>query len=268
MPRTSAKRKTDDLDPRLRLEKSDKVKNYWSASAWNVYAGCPRAYFLDRIKKLCPFTGNAATRRGDMIHRKMEAYLKGKTTGGVPDELKNLAKELTMAKKLGAVAEGSWTLTVDEKKTSATDWDGAWLRAKVDMRLALDAKGKGLKADVKKADELMIVDLKSGRPKPQPAQREIYAGMSIFWIKAKKVITELWHCDEPVDSPMRMEPIEFTGDEAIKLWEKWKARGLKMLADRAWNPTPGNACDRCQYASNKTMVDGSAGPCDAWKLGT
>lgn len=244
-------RRKDDGDPRLRLAKGDRVRNSWSVSSWNVWSDCARQYLLDKIKKLYPFTGNAATERGTMIHKKLENYLLGKIQG-VPDELRKIGREVRRLKELKAEAEAEWTLTADERQTTATDWGGAWLRAKVDANAPLDE------------EEHIIVDLKSGRPRPALAQKQVYAGMSKFFKKAERVVVELLYCDQDGDD--RIDQEVYTAREVEQLWTKWKAKGQLMLRDREFQPKPGKACERCAYRSNKTLPDGVPGPCDAWKL--
>lgn len=243
----------------------------WSFSSWGVYSQCPRQAMLGRINKLCPtclngkMVGfnpsrcdtcgvsqpmNKAMMRGDMIHRKAEAYLKGETKG-LPSELNKFTKAFASLKKNKAQAEADWTLTSDEKLTHAKDWHNAWLRAKIDAHVELPKQ------------TLLIIDFKTGQFNPKHGQGEIYAGVGkLVMPHIKKFVVELWFLDHGKTSDR-----EYTAKEVDELWSMWRQRADAMLADEAFKPKPGEHCKKCPYRSDLRGKGGN-GPCDAWKQST
>lgn len=190
--------------------------------------------------------------RGIRIHKLFEELLKG-NIHGMPDELSPLAKEIKNLAKLGGNPEKDWTLTEDCKHTHPKDWNGAWLRAKLDAHNYWD--------DDK---ELLIVDLKTGRFNIAQAQMDLYAGMSQFYYpEAETIHVELWFSDQG-----EIHQQEYTPRDAKDLWKRWVKRAKDMLGDRKWLPSPGPACNKyggCPMRSDKKLLNGEPGPCHFWK---
>lgn len=242
-----------------------KYQTAWSHSAWSTWRECPRRYFhksVERVwdpeqRKYVPVyqdKPNRAMERGIEIHLLMEHYLKGDVRG-VPNQLKNIETELRNMRRLGAVPEESWTLTNKLERCEATDWDRAWLRAKIDAHLFFENDA-----------ELVIVDLKTGRIKPYESQKELYAWMgSIIVPEAEHIRVELLYSDHEADGRTNPDISYYTKKDAKRLGKKWIERGNRMLADREYPMKPGSACDRCSFRSNIKMPDGRPGPCDGWK---
>jgi len=229
-----------------------KFPTFWSFSRWALYRSCPRNYMLDKIKKLVPFKGNSATERGDTVHKMAEAYLKGRTKG-LPDELNNFKTEFTNLRKVAAKSEEEWCVTKDGKKTHGQDWNGVWLRAKVDAHATLDD------------DTILIIDFKTGRIKPDMAQLDLYAALSTLYYDVENIEVEIWFLDHQGEDAIFSKT--YTRREAEALWRsKWRERATRMLEDRTFKPKPSLAsCKYCQYRSDKELPDGQPGPCDEHK---
>lgn len=249
-----------------RWEWPTKFPNFWSYSRWAAWRNCAYAYLLGKVMKICIPPQGKAAERGDMIHRLAQAFLEGKTKG-LPDELSKFADEFYKLKRLGAVAEGDWTLTEDLRKTHGKDWDGAWLRVRIDARIMMEdaklGKKKGKKGKVaQKVRTLVIIDYKTGRFETiDVAQMEIYAATAIHYFDFDEVVVELWGLDKE-----KTEVRVWSRAEAEALWTKWHARGKMMLEDREFKPSPETEkCKKCQYSSANTMTDGTRGPCQAWR---
>jgi hypothetical protein len=206
---------------------------------------------LRRMAPIYPPKDSPAMERGTRIHLLQEEYLKGNIQG-VPNELRKIAGHLRNAKALEVKPEVSWTITEDLEVTHGTDWDRAWLRAKVDAHYLFED-------DM----HLSIVDLKTGKVRPNVAQKELYAAISrVVMPKARKISAEMWYSDQGIID----DDTEFTAKEGNALLRKWTARGKKMLSDTSFDATPGEACDRCAFRSDRVLKNGKPGPCDQWRL--
>jgi RecB family exonuclease len=113
----------------------------WSFSRYTTYRQCPLKFRLSYIDKYPQGPKSEALERGDRIHKQAEAYLKG-AVRTVPAELKNAAPELkeirAAAKQMGAKVSVEETIALrsDWSPTTWDDWDGCWLRIKIDAKLA------------------------------------------------------------------------------------------------------------------------------------
>lgn len=229
--------------------KGKKVPAYWSVSGYNNWRECAYRYMLQKVWKFRS-PAHPAMERGIRIHKLFEELLKGNVTG-MPDELVKLKKEILNLKKHGGNPEEPWTLTKDLQHTYPTDWNGAWLRAKLDAHHYWEDEA-----------ELLIVDLKTGRLKITQSQMDLYAAMSPFYYPdAEDITVELWFSDHG-----EIESRHYTPKECKSLWKRWVKRSSDMLADRKFLASPEKGkCDRCPMKSNKKLEDGRAGPCHEWK---
>lgn len=243
---------------RVRIPKWTKIPNFWSISRYNKWRGCAYQYLLESIlkgrdrKPLYRATPGRAMERGISIHKQFEEVLKGNVTG-MPDSLSKLRREIKNLAMYGGSPEESWTLTEDFQKTHPKDWKGAWLRAKVDAHHYFE-----------KEKELLIVDLKTGRVNIAQSQMDLYAGMSQFYYPdAESISVELWFSDAG-----EVESSHYTPRDCRDLWTRWVKRAKRMLSDRKWVATPGEACKKyggCPMRSDKTLENGRPGPCHEWK---
>ncbi len=232
----------------MKIPKGLKIPQFWSVSRYNVWRQCSYKYYLQHIVKV-PTPDFPAMVRGIKIHKFFEEVLKKKITG-LPDELEKLRKEIMKLKRLGVDPEVNWTITKDLEITHAKDWDHAWCRAKIDAHHYFEEE-----------EELVIIDLKTGRVNLAIAQMELYAWLSrFFYPDAKNIVVELWFSDHG-----EIETIEYTPKEADRIGKKWMSRVSDMLGDRKFLPSPGDHCSRCSFRSSLKMPNGEFGPCQAWK---
>lgn len=236
---------------RVRVPKDTRIPNFWSISRYNKWRGCAYQYLLESILKYRA-PKNRAMDRGIRIHKLFEEKLKGNVTG-MPDDLAGLKKEINNLAKLGGNPEMDWTLTEDLQHTHPRDWKGAWLRAKLDAHHYFEDD-----------DELLIVDLKTGRVNIAQAQMDLYAAMSQFYYpEAKSIRVELWFSDHG-----EIEGQDYTPKDSRELWDRWVKRAKAMLSDRKWPSNPGAACQKyggCPMRSDKKLENGRPGPCHEWK---
>lgn len=148
-----------------------------SFSSISTWVQCPKKYEETYILKRWKDEGSAASRRGDVIHKELELYLKGERTER--PTLEPQGGLLDMLKTVGAEAEPQLAVTRDLQPTGFWS-DDAWLRGKLDAviarmepltawdwkGLALDTRlptpdGWTTMADVRVGDRLIGAD---GRP--------------------------------------------------------------------------------------------------------
>lgn len=114
----------------------------WSLSALKQYETCPYQYKLSRVEKR-PEPPSDALERGNRIHRMMEDAVLGKED--LPKGLARfdgLIKELVTRPNLEV--EKMWCFTKELETTYPTNWDGTWLRVKMDLFSRDDKKGYAL----------------------------------------------------------------------------------------------------------------------------
>jgi hypothetical protein len=206
--------------------------------------------------------GNKAMQRGSEIGKQAEDYVLG-TLPRLPPDLSNFADGF---KKLRAFAkknpdniwvEDSWTFRADYTETHVKDWDGAWLRIKMDVATA----------DISK--KLIVVepiDHKTGKYSPEWGlqdyldQLELYAkgcllkfGKLARETKRELVVRpKLWFLDHAVEEPAKKE---YTLDDLEGLKKTWLKRVTPMLKDKAFKPRPNSRCTTCHFRAS------NGGPC-------
>lgn len=222
-----------------------KVLQAWSFSRFATYEDCPQKIkfsAIDRIKEP-EATKGAAAARGTDIHTLGEEYLKGKRRT-LPTPYKPFAEEMKRLKRLKAIAEGDITLRKDWSLTRWDDWNGAWLRIKIDA-LAMDG------------GVLDIVDFKTGKVRDKNRlQLELYAiGGLIKYPEAVGVRSRLLY----LDSAEIIE--ENYGRAALPMLQKlWLKRTKPMLTDTRFKPTPNYSCRWCFYRKSNAAAGG--GQCE------
>lgn len=241
------KRETDYTRP------TQRTPRYWSFSRWSAFNRCALQYALQFIWKL-EQPPSRAMERGNKIHKQSEDYLKGKIKG-IPSSLMQFREEYAAIRKMGAVAEESYTVTKTWQPTHATDWDHAWLRAKVDIEIA--PHGDSFAQDV-----LTIIDVKTGRAYPEhDVQAGIYGMLGFILSEAEQVDFEYWYVDSG-----EVAHHEFQRKQLRELKKDWAAKARKMLQAKLYKPTPSDsACRFCAFRSDRQLANGEPGPCQAWK---
>ena len=221
----------------------------WSYSRWSTYQQCPfkaKLKFIDKKKE----PGSKAMDRGSDIHSLAEGYVKG-TVKALPKELALFKSEFQKLRKLKAEAELSITFRADWTPTTWDDWDGAWVRIKID---ALTPPNK--------FKSITIIDHKTGKPRDgYMEQLELYALAGFLtYPQAEEARANLWYLDHgtivgaDADHNPHGEGV-YERKELPKLIKIWERRVTPMLNDTRFAPRPGPYCVWCHFSKNK------AGPC-------
>lgn len=242
----------------------------WSYSRWSDYAGdngCPRKAkfkYVDRIRE----PGSPAMDRGSVLHKFAELVVlqkaltykncvdeKGKPLCSAKDFKKFLAEwkpiqesfadEFALLVKQKASTEEQITFRSDWTETEWNDWNGAWLRIKVDAMY------------VEPDGTVVIIDYKTGKIRDSHrGQLSLYAIAAFLrYPEAKKVRAELWYLDqgEILDE-------DYISSQLEKLQKEWIKKTKAMLSDTVWKPKPGAACRFCFYRKDNAKNGG--GQCE------
>jgi RecB family exonuclease len=228
----------------------------WSYSRYGTYDQCPLKAKLSYIDKL-PQEKGPAMERGAEIHTLAENYLKG-VTSRLPKELAKFGDELKMIRALAKKKphlvniEDTWALRSDWTPTVWNDWQGCWLRIKLDVAyIATGDQGQPI---------AHVIDFKTGsfRRDNQDSylvQLELYAlGALIKWqdLAGLEVRPELMYLDAGIRFPY---PESLTASDLPRLKKEWQKRVKPMLADKRFAPKPNRFCGWCDWNAQK------GGPC-------
>lgn len=217
----------------------------WSYSRWADHAECPRRARLKHLDKVPESTEKPpAMARGEKIHKEAEDYVKG-TIKRLPKSLENFSDEFKELKKVKAITEGKWGLTLKWEPCDFFDWNNTWLR------VVLDAHVKP------ESDYARVIDYKTGKVYGTNAdQLELYAVAGFaYYPDVKMLRTELWYLDQGLLLPDGDGGL-FKRKDVAKLQKKWRERVIPMLRDKKFVPRPGPHCFRCAYSKKK------GGPCE------
>jgi hypothetical protein len=221
----------------------------WSYSRFGAYSSCPFKAKLTILEKLQE-PKNAAMERGSGIHDDAEKYLKG--------DLRTLPKELAKFKPLfqrlkakrkkqpdSVIVEDMWVFKKDWTPTVWNDWNGAWLRVKVDV-----AERDG--------NRIYLGDWKSGKFRQDNLpdyieQLDLYALGTLLMFGEKienlEVIPQLHYVDAGLSYPDAKSPAlrTYTMADLPRLKKEWVARTKSMLADKKFAPKPNRWCGSCHF---------------------
>ena len=214
----------------------------WSFSRYNVYKSCPakaKYKFIDKLQE----PGSPQMDRGTEIHKLAEDYAKG-LLKKLPAELSLFKEEFAALKKQKVkFIEESWTFKADWSLTTWNDWNGAWLRVKLDAAY--------INPD---HNVLVVVDHKTGKFR-ESKNDEYEEQLQLYGLAGLKkhptvdaVAPRLWYLDEGVIHPdLETAEIIYTRNDEKYLDKLWAGKTKKMLTDTTFKPTPGSACTYCHF---------------------
>jgi CRISPR/Cas system-associated exonuclease Cas4 (RecB family) len=221
----------------------------WSFSRFGTYSSCPFKAKLTILEKLQE-PKNAAMERGTQIHDGAEKYLKGeaKTLSKEMAKFKVLAKRLRDKRKkdpASVIVEDMWVFKKDWTPTVWNDWNGAWVRIKVDV-----AERTG--------NVVNIGDWKSGKFRPDNLQDyieqlDLYATAALIQFGGQipdiQVIPQLHYVDAGLSYPEIGSPQlrTYTMADLPRLKKEWVARTKAMLNDKKFAPKPNRFCGFCHF---------------------
>lgn len=239
----------------------------WSFSRWGDYQQCPFKFKLKVLDRI-PEPPNPAVKRGMVLHKMAELYVKGEriTRAKVVDEngkelctaeefksyrkewakvLKTYKDQFDELREVGAAAEASWAFTQDwVSETRWNDWANAWVRVKVDC-YSYDPD----------TETVRVIDWKTGKRRDSHRDQLSLYAIAAFTMfpQAKKVEAILVYFDD------EGEPVKETFHRKAlgTLKRSWAEKTRAMLTDREFKPTPNYLCKWCHYRkSNKANGGG------------
>lgn len=238
-----------------------KITN-WSFSRWQEYVLCPFKAYCKVILKLKE-PGGPAMDNGNEKHSLAEAFvgakvpemgynesprskeftaaLKKAASGKLPTSLETFAEEFKTLRAKKYQTEIQLCFRKDWSMTRWDDWNGVWLRVKIDAHSVQDRRG-------------VMADYKTGKKYPEKHDKslELYAlAMFIMYPQLETVTAALWYLDIGEETVH-----EFNRSEVEKLKKQWEKDTFRMLNDQRFTPKPSNfACRYCHFSKEK------GGPC-------
>ena len=222
----------------------------WSFTRYSAYDQCPYKLKLTALEKR-PEPKGAALTRGADIHTIAEAYLKAPgRTPTLPVELKAFGEEFkrlrTIAKKKpdDITIEDTWAFRRDWGRTTYDDWNGCWLRVKLDV------------AHLEGKDTIVVTDFKTGKFRQEEVgkyleQLELYDLAALLVYKDKvpnlRVRSRLLYLDAAVEYPGPGSNLVRTVADIPTLTKTWETRAAPLLADTKFAPKPNQWCRTCHF---------------------
>lgn len=232
----------------------------WSISRYNTYTQCPlklKLGAIDRIKE----PQSPAMTRGDKIHTLAASYIRDEFGKRMPAELVKFKDLFIEARKkyiddpITVDVEDSWAFRKDWTMTRWDDWNGCWLRVKVDHCEAYED------------GRVHINDWKTGKYSPEYGiepyvqQLDLYATAALVvcddFGDDLKVIPRLRFLDHGETYPPDSEVKIYTSADLPQLQSKWVDLTKPLLSDTIFAPKPNRFCYNCHYrADNKAFGGG------------
>ncbi len=223
----------------------------WSFTRYSDYRQCPLKAKLKHIDKIAE-PGSPAMERGGVIHDEAAAYIKG-AIARMPKSLvnfKNLFLTLrTVFRKAPAYmyVEDTWAFRRDWSKTVWNDWDGCWLRVKLDCAKLSDYGHK-----------MTIYDWKTGKFRVEESELTYTEQLELYALAGFKLFPDV---DEITASLVYLDAVhdfnlKFTSGQLDKLRAKWEQRVRPMMNDKRFAPRPNNKCVWCHYRKNNKQNGG------------
>ena len=222
----------------------------WSFSRYSTYAQCPRKaryLYIDKLKE----PGSPAMERGNEIHKLAERYIKGQVAR-LPPVLALFRASFSALRKAfkddrtSIAVEETWAFRRDWTRTTWDDWNGCWLRVKLDVAHVIEGN-------------VVIIDHKTGKFSPSynlqqyMEQLDLYALASLIVYPSHSVTPFLRFLDHEIVYPE--EPITYVPADLPRLKKEWERRTKPMLRDRTFAPKPNSLCRFCHFRKD------NGGPC-------
>lgn len=234
----------------------------WSFSRWDSYEGCPfkaKLKFIDKIQE--PTDPNGPMARGDAIHKLADAYIKGElkrippeiSKGQFGDFFRAMRDVFKKQRKMITIEE-TWALRKDWSVTKWNDWNGCWLRVKLDLCWI-------------QGHTASVVDHKTGRYAPDYNLEKYLLQLDLYGTAALiiyahlgpdlKVIPRLHFLDQDVIYPPEGEETKvYTPADLPRLKKEWEARTRPMLKDTRFAPKANWYCSSCFYRKDNKANGG------------
>ncbi len=218
----------------------------WSFSRYSEHKKCPYRFKLKVLERRHEPKG-PALQHGIDVHDAASAFIRGelkrlpKELTSFAVEFKELAKLYKQKTKAVVVADDDWAFRKDWTVTHSKDWDGCWVRGKVDAAHSTDHRTMHLR------------DWKTGRLRDELVdeymeQLELYClcAMLMFdWLE--EVTAELCFLDLGVVYPPPDQPLRYTRADLPALKKAWEKKVIPMFKDKMFPPRANAGCRYCHF---------------------
>lgn len=211
-----------------------------SFTAIKSFENCPHRFYKERVLKLYPFEQSPAARRGDIIHKEFENYIKDGTPLTDPDpadETKGLAKPYeewvrTFAEQQGVKhVEFKMAMNWQAQKVGYFRGKDIWIRGQFDLL-------------VDQGEHAVMIDYKTGKSKNADiAQLELMSLMTFIHFPNIQTITgALVFIDEK-----KVVKDRYSRDKMEQYRERWLNRSIPIVQALTTRKFPMKQSGLCGY---------------------
>lgn len=199
----------------------------WSYSVLKSFETCPRRHYLTKITKIVAEPQTEYTRHGNEVHKAMERALRGEEM--LPAKYVHLAPIVQRCARAAGekLIEHKWAVTEAFKPTAYFAKD-VWCRGVMDYAVIRD-------------DTAVVVDWKTGAPKPDSDQLKLFAA-AMFALRPNvtRVFTGFaWLAHD------RLMRDSYRREQTSELWGTFLPRVARIAAAERreeFPPTPSGLC--------------------------
>lgn len=202
----------------------------WSYTSLTSFETCPRRFYLTRVTKEVKEPQSQAMLHGNEVHKALEVSLRdGQPLPEKYSQHQPIIDRLS-SKPGTKLIEHKVALTKGFKETSFFSKD-CWVRGVVDVGIV---QGKSA----------VVLDYKTGKPKSDPSQLKLFAGMTLSsFPKVEKVtVGFMWLAHNRMNSD---DKAIYTRDDLPVIWEEFSSRVSRMESAERENrfvPKPSGLC--------------------------
>ena len=202
-----------------------------SHTAVKAFETCPQRFYQERVLKKFPYVQSEEARRGDLIHKAFEDYIKN----GTPlPEIALPYKDWveTFAEQPGEKhAEFAMAIDWQSKKVGFLRGKNIWLRGKFDLL-------------VDQGEHSVVIDYKTGKSKyADTSQLELMAMLTfIHFPKINKITGALVFIDEK-----KVIKDTYTRDNMDEYRERWMSRSIPIVQALTSRKFPMKQSGLCGY---------------------
>jgi hypothetical protein len=199
----------------------------WSYSYLTSFETCPRRHNLTRILKAVTEQATVATTHGNEVHKALELHIKG--TQELPDKYRKYLRIVDAVRNAPGEkhAEIKFGVTQDRKPTTFFGKD-VWVRGVLDLAVV-------------QGSTATVLDWKTGKPKPDADQLELFAAaaFSMYPLLERVSTGYVWLAHNRVDKQA------YTRDQAEGIWKKFDVRVQRIneaIEFDEFPPVPSGLC--------------------------
>lgn len=199
----------------------------WSYSYLTAYEQCPRRFYMTKILKTVVEPQTEATISGNQVHKAIERHIKGEQY--LPEKYKRYVPIVEAVKGTQGIkhVEHKFGLTKDLRPTGFFAKD-VWVRGVFDLAVV-------------RPKSVTVVDWKTGRPKPDVDQLDLFAAAALCLFPHVQTVRTAyaWLAHD------RLDKASYDHSDSTRLWEGFRARVERLelaIKDEKFPPKPSGLC--------------------------